>query len=513
MIDYFLRIRQNIDIDANVLYSCIAQCEQVLGLKCYAYCLEMEGSAYMDRITVKQKDLYNISPLLEGVMNLAFDEACIMDKDGYIIWCSESSPLIWGRPNEESLGMHISELDSASPYPELLRTGKAVMGKIHIINGRTCVTHMIPLFDKNNHIMGAFGVIIFRGIEKLKKLVKDNALDDGSMKLYHQITRAEANYSFDDFLTQDPKMKKIIYNLKRLSLYKYPILISGETGTGKEILANGIHTYRSKDHQRPFIRINCNAIPAELLESELFGHEKGAYTFAQSTKVGKFELAGDGTILLDEIGGLNINVQSKLLRVIEEQEFERVGGSTLIPLRARIIASTNCDIQQKIREGMFRDDLYYRLSAFEVKVPPLRERGEDVEVLAHHFLKQEHSSCTIAPDAMEWLKRYRWPGNVRQLKNTVTRIAIIEDTNIITRSMVKAHLNLDEDNQNYDDISVLRQKNQENGGRTVLLRALEENKYNISAAARALGISRNTMYNRMKKYDFPDGKIRGRIVP
>ena len=162
---------------------------------------------------------------------------------------------------------------------------------------------------------------------------------------------------------------------------------------------------------------------------------------------------------------------------------------------------------------MFRDDLYYRLSAFEVKVPPLRERGEDVEVLAHHFLKQEHSSCTIAPDAMEWLKRYRWPGNVRQLKNTVTRIAIIEDTNIITRSMVKAHLNLDEDNQNYDDISVLRQKNQENGGRTVLLRALEENKYNISAAARALGISRNTMYNRMKKYDFPDGKIRGRIVP
>ena len=437
----------------------------------------------MNKIVVKTKDLHNISPLLEGVMNLAFDEACIMDKDGYIVWCSESSPLIWGRPNEESLGMHISELDSASPYPELLRTGKAVMGKIHIINGKTCITHMIPLFDKNDSIIGAFGVIIFRGVEKLKNLVKENVFDDGSMLLYHQLSRAEANYSFDDFLTQDPQMKKIIFYLKKLSLHKHPILISGETGSGKEILANGIHTFGSQDRQRPFVRINCNAIPAELLESELFGHEKGAYTFAHSTKVGKFELAGDGTILLDEIGGLDVSIQSKLLRVIEEREFERVGGSTLIPLRARIIASTNCNIQEKIKDGLFRQDLYYRFSSFEVKIPPLRERVGDIGLLVQHFLKQENPSCYITPDALDWLKRYRGPGNVRQLKNLITRIAIIEDTNIITLDMVKDHLNLNSNDAYFEDINIGEAKPRDTTERTLILQALEQSKYNISVKA------------------------------
>lgn len=456
-----------------------------------------------NKIIIKPKDLHNISPLLEGVMNLAFDEACIMDKDGYIVWCSESSPLIWGRPNEESLGMHISELDSASPYPELLRTGKAVMGKIHIINGKTCITHMIPLFDKNNNIIGAFGVIIFRGVEKLKKLVKDNAFDDRSMILYHQLTRAEANYSFDDFLTQNQKMKKIIQDLKKLAVHKHPILITGETGTGKEILANGIHAAGNKDYKRPFIRINCNSIPAELLESELFGHEKGAYTFAQSTKVGKFELAGDGTILLDEIGGLDINIQSKLLRVIEEQEFERVGGSTLIPLRARIIASTNCDIRQKIKDGLFREDLYYRFSGFEVNIPPLRERPDDITLLATHFLKNEFPSCTIAPDALDFLKRYQWPGNVRQLRNLITRIAIIEEANNITVSTLKEHLPLAANN---GDIPLSFGNSSVKTEKATLLQALEENKYNISAAARTLGISRNTMYNRMKRLGFSSEK-------
>lgn len=455
----------------------------------------------MNKIVIRPKDLYTISPLLEGVMNLAFDEACIMDKDGYIVWCSESSPLIWGRPNEESLGMHISELDSASPYPELLRTGKAVMGKIHIINGRTCITHMLPLFDRKDTIIGAFGVIIFRGIQKLKELVKDSVLDDGSMHLYHQLTRAEANYSFDDFLTQDPRTKRIIDHLKKLSAYEYPILITGETGCGKEILANGIHTFNAAIKKRPFVRINCNAIPAELLESELFGHEKGAYPFAQSTKVGKFELAGDGTILLDEIGGLNINIQSKLLRVIEEREFERVGGNTLIPLRARLIASTNCDIRGKMEDGSFRKDLYYRLSGFEVKVPPLRERVGDIGLLARHFLKEENPLCSIAPDALEWLERYRWPGNVRQLKNTIIRIAIIEDASMITVSTLKEHLNLDTDDACYADVRLTGKKHTDEMERALLLRVLEENNYNISAAARTLGISRNTLYNRMRRYD------------
>ena len=456
----------------------------------------------MKKIIIKPKDLYNISPLLKGVMDLAFDESCIMDKDGYILHCSNSSPLIWGRPNEESIGMHITELDSASPYPELLETGKAVMGKIHIINGKTCITHMIPLFDRDNNILGAFGVIIFRGIEKLKNLVKENVFDDYSMSLYHQLSRAEANYSFDDFLTQDPKMKKIIYYTKKAAKYDYPILITGETGCGKEILASGIHTFSTQAERRPFVRINCNSIPAELLESELFGYEKGAFVGAYSTKFGKFEIAGNGTILLDEIGSLEPAIQAKLLRVIEEREFERVGGNTLIPLKARIIASTNCNIRQKMKEGLFRQDLYYRLSTFEINIPPLRERLGDIDLLVQHFLSQVERPCTITPDAVEWLKHYSWPGNVRQLRNLITKLTIMEESDVITLEMIREHLDEEPDT---DEEQALREaynvkEARDDLEKSLLIRALEENKYNISAAARTLNISRNTLYNRMKRY-------------
>ena len=161
----------------------------------------------MDKIITSLDEMQNISPLLKGIMEFAFDESCIMDKDGYIIHCSESSPLIWGRPNSESIGRHIAELDSASPYPELLATGEPVLGKLHIINGMTCITHMIPLFDKDEQIIGAFGVIVFRGMEKLKQLMRDQSFDPedvASRSLYSQLSRAEARYSLSDFVGENP---------------------------------------------------------------------------------------------------------------------------------------------------------------------------------------------------------------------------------------------------------------------------------------------------------------------
>ena len=462
----------------------------------------------MKKIVIRPKDLYNIGPLLKGVMDLAFDESCIMDKDGYILHCSDSSPLIWGRPNEESIGMHISELDSASPYPEMLSTGKAVMGRIHIINGQTCITHMIPLFDRNDNILGAFGVIIFRGVEKLKNLVRENVFDDYSMGLYHQLSRAEASYSFDDFLTEDPKTKKLIYYAKKIARHDYPSLISGETGTGKEILASGIHTYANKDERRPFVRINCNAIPFELLESELFGHEKGAFAGAHSTKLGKFEIAGNGTILLDEIGSLDPRIQAKLLRVIEEREFERLGGNTLIPLKARIIATTNCDLQEKIREGSFRQDLYYRLGTFEIKIPPLRERTQDIELLTKHFLSHAENPCAITPEAIQLFKHYRWPGNVRQLKNLITKLTIIGDGSAITVDTIREQLGDELSSETEREILVSHNVKaaQDTFERDLLLRTLQECRYNIAATARVLHLSRNTLYNRLRRYGIEVGK-------
>ncbi len=456
----------------------------------------------MKKIIIKQKDLYNISPLLKGVMDMAFDESCIMDKDGYIIHCSDSSPLIWNRPNEESIGMHISELDSASPYPELLSTGKAVMGKIHIINGRTCITHMIPLFDKKGEILGAFGVIIFRGMEKLKNLVRTNVFDDQSMNLFNQLSRAEASNSFDDIHTRSPKMLKLIQYAKKLATSKLPILITGETGTGKELFANAIHTYANSKERAPFVRINCNAIPPEALEAELFGYERGAFASAYSTKIGKFEIAGNGTILLDEIGSLDTTTQAKLLRVIEEREFERVGGNTLIPLNARIIASTNCNVMQRVRENLFRQDLYFRLNTIELSIPPLRERLEDIDLLIEYFLGETERTFEFSEEAIDWMKQYKWLGNVRQLKNLITRLDLLEDESVITLKMVKTHLGEDIDidggmpSEESTDINLNRTLLDQK----LLVATLKDTGFNISATAKRLKVSRNTIYNRIKKY-------------
>lgn len=454
----------------------------------------------MKKIHIKEEELYHISPFFQGIMDLAFDESCIMDRNGYIIHCSESSPLIWGRPNEESIGMHITELDSASPYPELLETGKAVLGKIHIINGMTCITHMIPLFNEADEIIGAFGVIIFRGMEKLKNLMRDNTLDAHSKALYAQISRAEARYSLRDFVGQSPQVSQVLSLARRAARYDVPVLIRGETGCGKEIIASGIHTEGVTRQRTPFVKINCTAIPRDLLESELFGYEKGAFTGAYSTKQGKFEIAGSGTILLDELGDLDAAMQSKLLRVIEEREFERLGGNTLLPLHARVIASTNRNLEEMIREGKFREDLYYRLSAIEIQIPPLRERREDIMLLMNHFLAQINLDTPFTPEAVALIKDYDWPGNVRQLRNLATKLSLLDDRTVFDCQDVMQALKL-------EPVKPPKAASGNLGDgvrdveREMVVRALEECNMCISHAARKLGISRSTLYSKIKKLE------------
>lgn len=448
----------------------------------------------MEKIRITEEELYHPSDFLKGIMELAFDESCIMDKNGYILHCSSSSPLIWNRPNEESIGMHISELDSASPYPELLQTGEAVLGKVHIINGMTCITHMIPLFDDHDEIIGAFGVIIFRGIEKLQRLMRENLsdLDKTSRMLYNQLSRSEAHYSLSNFIGKSPAVQELRRFAKKVAAYDYPVLISGETGCGKEIISSGIHTARHQNEKRPFVKINCTAIPSTLLESELFGYEKGAFSGAYSTKPGKFEIAGNGTILLDEIGSLDPVLQSKLLRVIEEKEFERVGGNTLIPLRARIIACTNSDLKQKIQDGAFRSDLYYRLNIAEIQIPPLRERRGDIPLLIEHFIALEQLNISFTAEAIRTVQEYDWPGNVRQLRNFVTKAGLL-DHEQITDADVNYLLGVSTNTE------VTLQGQKDNIERQIIEQALTENNMNISRTAKALGISRNTLYLHIRK--------------
>ncbi|SCJ48632.1 Transcriptional regulatory protein ZraR [uncultured Eubacterium sp.] len=455
----------------------------------------------MEKIRITKEELQRPGPFLKGIMELAFDESCIMDKNGYILHCSDSSPLIWNRPNEESIGMHISELDSASPYPQLLETGEAVLGKIHIINGMSCITHMIPLFDYKDEIIGAFGVIIFRGTEKIKKLMRDNSFDfdSKSKDLYNQLAKAESYYTLADFIGNSPAVQDMIIFAKKVAVKNYPVLIRGETGCGKEIISNGIHAESHLKAKAPFIKINCTAIPSNLLESELFGYEKGAFSGAYSTKLGKFEVAGTGTILLDEIGSLDSALQSKLLRVLEEKEFERVGGNTLIPLRARIIACTNSSLEKKMQEGEFREDLYYRLSIAEIIIPPLRARREDIPLLINHFITKDALDLRCTPDAMELLQEYNWPGNVRQLRNFVAKMDLLE-RKVITEKDVRQTLNINDSHEREsirESASIDRKVSSYE--KKLIEDALLQNDLNISRTAKALNISRNTLYARIRR--------------
>jgi two-component system nitrogen regulation response regulator NtrX len=276
------------------------------------------------------------------------------------------------------------------------------------------------------------------------------------------------------------------------------ILITGESGTGKELLAAHIHR-ESPFSSGPFVKVNCAAIPSELLESELFGHEKGAFTGAISTRKGKFELADGGTIFLDEVGDLHAASQAKLLRVLQEGEFHRVGGEDTIHVLVRVIAATNRNLTDLVAQLKFREDLYYRLCVVPIRVPSLRERPQDLAPLADYFLedfctRNNFHSKRIDPETYERFEAYSWPGNARELRNIIERMAILTAGNVLTPDSVPAEIRL---SQSPAPRSNLREA-RETAERDHILRALEESSWNVSGAARALGMERTNLHKRIR---------------
>jgi transcriptional regulator with GAF, ATPase, and Fis domain len=303
------------------------------------------------------------------------------------------------------------------------------------------------------------------------------------------------------------------------------VLVTGESGTGKELIVRALHE-RSKRHDKPFVPINCGAIPKELLESELFGHEKGAFTHAVRSRAGRFELAKGGTVFLDEIGEMDLSLQVKILRVIQEKEFERVGGSQVHQADVRIVAATNRDLEEEVKQGRFREDLYYRLNVIPLHLPPLRERNADILLLADYFLQRfcqqkERSQLKMTSRAQERLKAYSWPGNVRELENFMERISILcEAQDIETEDLPDKVLN-----EVGDVDSIQKKKTESSEFVWPTLKDLEENEYNLkdfleqienkllqealensegvkNQAAELLGIKRTTLIEKLKKKNF-----------
>jgi len=248
------------------------------------------------------------------------------------------------------------------------------------------------------------------------------------LKLYYKMEWDSKVHNFGDIIGESPKMKMVYNVVERIAESNVTVLVRGETGTGKELVAAAIHK-RSKRREEPFVKLNCAAITDTLIESELFGHEKGAFTDAKEARKGRFELADGGTLFLDEIGDISASAQVKLLRVLQEREFERVGGSKTIKVNVRLVAATNRNLEEMVKNGTFREDLYYRLNVIPIDLPALRERGDDIPLLVNFFLQKSMSNhkkrVVITDEAMEILCQYTWPGNVRELENTVERIVLM----------------------------------------------------------------------------------------
>ncbi len=285
---------------------------------------------------------------------------------------------------------------------------------------------------------GAYDYVVKPVIhEEIKQIVrnalKQQALEAENTRLRKHI---EKDYDFSSIIGESLSMKRIVNEVKKIADAKSNVLVLGETGTGKELIARAIH-FNSKRADKPFIPINCSAIPENLIESELFGHVKGAFTGAVATKKGLFEEASGGTVFLDEIGDLNVGVQSKLLRVLQDQEIRPVGGTRSIKVDNRFIFATNKNIENELKEGRFREDLFYRINVITIKLPPLKDRREDVELLAMHFIKKYSTELgkpekTIDRDALDILLNYNWPGNIRELQNIIERAVLISESALIT---------------------------------------------------------------------------------
>ena len=313
----------------------------------------------------------------------------------------------------------------------------------------------------------------------------------------HRLIQAnQVKDSFGELLGTSPRMQQVFSTIEKVAATEVPILILGESGTGKELIARALHG-KSQRKAGPFVAINCAAIPESLLESELFGHEKGAFTGAHAQIKGRIELSGHGTLFLDEIGDLPLAIQVKLLRFLQEHTIERVGGRKEIIINTRVIAATNSDLDQAIREGRFREDLYYRLSVLKMQIPPLRDREGDVELLAMSFLykySDEHKKKVlgITPGGLNALKNHTWPGNVRELQNRIRRAVIM----VQGRKISDEDLELETSPKS--GMMTLREA-RERTDRAFVLGVLQKNNFNLAKSAANLGISRPNLYNLMEK--------------
>jgi DNA-binding NtrC family response regulator len=346
-------------------------------------------------------------------------------------------------------------------------------------------------------------------LDEIMTLV-DRALSHSKLSTENKHLRSALHhkYQFENIIGTSEAITNVLSMIERVAQSDSTVLITGESGTGKELIAKALH-YNSTRSQEPFIPINCGAIPAELLESELFGHIKGAFTGAIANRTGRFELAEDGTLFLDEIGDMNPSLQVKLLRVLQERSFEPVGSTKTVQVNVRVIAATNADLELAVEEGRFREDLFYRLNVIPIRIPPLRERRSDVPVLLNHFMQQFNRTRNrhltgVSPEAMAILCQYNWPGNIRELENLVERLSILKGEGMIEvhdlpERYRKIPVQSDPSKVEIPENGVDFNTAVDNYENALIMRALEKTGWNRNQAALLLKLNRTTLVEKIKK--------------
>ena len=374
-----------------------------------------------------------------------FPNFIIIDKNATIVYLNESYASLLGIPREQAIGQPVTDVIPKTRMVEVLKSGKPDIGHLMTLYDHsqkknvTVACNRMPIFQ-NGQVIGAAAVTIMQEVlPTVTQLNRELSAVRKENEFYrHELNMLQNHFdSLNRIIGHSPALLEIKQTISDYAASDLPILITGETGVGKELFAKAIHEMSPRKFH-PYIKINCAAIPTELLESELFGYEPGAFSGASKNgKPGKFELANHGTILLDEIGEMPQTLQSKLLRVLQEQEFERIGGINTIKVNVRIICCTNQDLQQLIQAKHFRSDLYYRINTVELKIPPLRNRKKDIAELTDYFIQKynaEHDTHVISidTDVLHLFQTYDWPGNVRELKNTIEKMVILSDEDIIS---------------------------------------------------------------------------------
>lgn len=463
--------------------------------------------SYQVKIGGSNVDYELILSALETLPNLI-----IVDKTGKIVYLNKKYARLLGVSTEDVVGKQVSDVILNTRMEKIIQTGKDEIGSFmtlmdHRINEEVTLVCNRLLIREKDEICGAVAMTTLNNLSEVEALeVAYRNIIEENQKMKEELNHLrEAINPIEKIIGVSKSAKRVKQEIMNYAKSNLPILITGETGVGKEVVAEAIHAVSNRVLNN-YVKINCAAIPSDLLESELFGYEEGAFSGAKKGgKIGKFELANNGTLLLDEIGDMPINLQVKLLRVLQEGVIDRIGSVESIPVNVRLICSTNSDLQKKVEEKEFREDLYYRINVVEISVPPLRARTEDIPILIDHFIKQVNQEEMlniqgIDISALAILNQYNWKGNIRELKHVIQRAAVhkrngvfeITDFEFIKKKILGQSIKIDNDSLKGKIIDVEKD---------MIIEALDLFNGNKSKAAKHLNMDRSMLYKKIKKYN------------